>query len=142
MIEINSDAGDYIPHDPPMQFIDTLVRVGENCAEATSCLAEDHIMATRGDVPIFAAIELMAQTVAAWSGYHDISAGKTPSVGLLLGTRKLNFSRATLPTQVEMSVKIERVLEAENGLSSFRGAVYLAGEEVASANLNVFRPTR
>ncbi|NVK11049.1 MAG: hypothetical protein HWD83_03525 [Gammaproteobacteria bacterium] len=140
MIKVNIDAGELIPHKPPMQFIEVLTKVSDSGAETTSRIPADHIMVDHNAVPIYAAIEFMAQSIAAWSGYHDQQQGLKPGVGFLLGTRKLSFIQSTLPINTELVVRVERELEAENGLSSFNGQLFIDGAEIASARLNVFKP--
>lgn len=140
MLEVNIDAGGLIPHEPPMRFVGVLTKVSDSGAETTSQIPDDHIMVDNKAVPIYASIEYMAQSIAAWSGYHDQQQGLKPGVGFLLGTRKLSFTQTTLPINTDLVVRIERELEAENGLSCFNGQLFIDGVEIASARLNVFKP--
>ena len=77
-----------LPHEAPMIFIDGLISADDEYATAHVTLNKDHFAAVYGEVPSYVGIELMAQTVAAWAGYHERIAGRDVKVGFLLGARR------------------------------------------------------
>ena len=133
-----------LPHRPPMVLIDSVESFD---AEARRLVArvkigENQLFFDGHGVPNWVAIEYMAQTAAALVGYYDkhVAPGQPVRPGLLLGTRKLDLKLARFETG-----KTYRIV-AENAFSDSDAAAFAcriedeAGETVATANLNAYRP--
>lgn len=72
--------GEYLPHDAPMLLLEEVVRVGEDTAVCCVTVASGGVLAPfldpQGNLPGWFALELMAQTVGVWSGWHRHQQGQ------------------------------------------------------------------
>ena len=133
------NAEDLVPHSGDMSLLDTVNAVGEETLSATLRVRDDGIFARDGRVPAYVGIEYMAQAVAAFSGYHAKQRGEEVRLGFLLGTRKFDSNIDSYQCGDKLTVEIERLLQAENGMATFECRVHGAGA-VQSARLNVYQP--
>ncbi len=85
----------YIPHRGAMKFVDSILSVKTDSITCEARMDEDNsfYQADRAGVDALIAIELMAQTVAAYAGYCD-GASTQPGIGLLLSVRGLKLACA------------------------------------------------
>lgn len=140
---------EWLPHRPPMVWIDEVMAFDQKSGEARLCLVEDaHYMDEKGLRPA-SLIELIAQSF----GYVHVCqklelarAGK-PSVpvtkAFLCGIRDAQFSDSLLSSPPQAGTRLViRVgnIKTFGPIQSIDGQVCLAdsGEEIASANLKVF----
>ena len=130
-----------VPHAAPMLLLD---RLGE--ATATTARCEVRVGATLalflredGALPGWVGIELMAQTVAAWSGYQGHLRQEEPQIGLLLGARKYQCHLARLPAGSLLTIDCEQLLQ-DGALASFQCYLRCEGELVAEARLSTIQP--
>ena len=130
-----------LPHEAPMVFIDQGVEVAEEHAVSITTMTPDHFTAVNGRVPAYIGMEMMAQTIALWAGFLDQQQQRAPSVGFLLGTRRYESDVAELPLHVPIYTRVERDLEADNGLSSFCCELSVSGAVICRARINVFKTT-
>ena len=131
-------AEQFLPHEKPMVFIDHLVEVNDQFAIAELHIQPDLMFIEPEGLPTWASIELMAQTVSAYSGYRGHQLGHAPKIGFLLGTRKLNFSVPYFAMGSTVRIKVEQGYTHE-GLGQFSCEIeYL--EHHFSAVLSVFEP--
>jgi len=129
-----------LPHRDPMIFIDQVTAVESDAAESVTHFSADHIIAVDQGIPAYAGLEVMAQTIAAWAGFHDLEAGRDVKVGFLLGSRKYKASRPFFNVGEKLTTHIKLQLQADNGLSSFKCSIHAHDEEVCSADIKVFKP--
>lgn len=130
-----------LPHDDPMILIDRAISV-----EALSIHCQVDIGAHNlffdtesQTVPAYVGIEFMAQSVAAWSGYHALENGTTPqsdSYSVLVATNHcvMNSPRS------DLDIYAEQLME-DSGMAVFTARVEDQGELVAQCQLNVYVPT-
>lgn len=131
-------AEQYLPHEKPMVFVDHLVEVTESYAIAELRIQPELMFIEPEGLPTWASIELMAQTVSAYSGYRGHALGKAPKIGFLLGTRKLNFAVPYFAMGSIVTIKVEQGYTHE-GLGQFSCEIeYL--EHRFKAVLSVFEP--
>lgn len=81
---------DRIPHRGPMRFIDEVLAVGPNWIRTRTTLDDDFLMARSGVVSPLVAIELFAQSAAAFMAHRTASSDQPFVQGALLGSRKLD----------------------------------------------------
>jgi predicted hotdog family 3-hydroxylacyl-ACP dehydratase len=92
-----------------------------------------------GSLPAAVAIELMAQSVAAFAGCHARQAGRDVALGFLLGTRKFTCNVDRFPAGAGLYINARQSLQGENGMGVFE--CRLQGPQIlAEARLNVFQP--
>lgn len=131
-----------LPHRPPMLLIDAVREYDTEsiCVEATpdahAWYADAH-----GNMPVHIVIELMAQAIAAHEALTRRSSGLPPAPGVLLGTRRLEASVASLRAGLTVLVRAACVLRDDTGNGAYDCRVDIDGEAVANATIKVHQPT-
>ncbi len=69
-------------------------------------------------IPGYVGVELMAQSVASWSGYHAWKRGKSSPVGFLLGCRRYQVECSVFKEHQVLDIYAEQVIE-NNGMAVF-----------------------
>jgi predicted hotdog family 3-hydroxylacyl-ACP dehydratase len=147
------DAEHYLPHAAPMVLIEKVLAVSEQGASCQVRVSADGVLApfldAQGQLPAWFAMELMAQTVGVWNGWHAGQRGSAPRLGMLLGGRGLSCSLAAFPADALLTINVNMVLQDEK-LASFECAITHEdslqasdqGREtiVAHARLNTYQP--
>lgn len=131
---------DYIPHRGAMRFLDRLVEADDEHAVGEADIAWNGPFVREGGVPAWFAIEYMAQTVAAWSGYRARREGRAPRIGLLLGSRHFEVRCSSFPVGSRLRIEVSSELAMGSGLGLFGCHVFLDYALVAKARLSVFEP--
>lgn len=132
----SSELEDLLPHRPPMTLIDEVVAFDVESRSLTAA-----VTARREWCENWVAIELMAQTAAALAGRFDRESGYQgpPRPGFLLGTRKLDLRIPRFEPGRRYLIKATNVF-ADSEAASFDCEITDAGEAVATATLNAYRP--
>lgn len=138
MNELSVEA--LIPHRGAMRLIDRIISVDNECVVAEADVAVDGIFATDGRVPSWVGIELMAQTVAAWSGARGQRDGAEPKLGLLLGSRRYTAHCDGFTCGSTLRIEARCELLGYNGLGLFDCRILQAEQEMATATISVFEP--
>lgn len=144
-LDLNHVA-EFVPHSGKMVLLDKILQYDHQSLSALAYVNEQHIFVQDRQFPSWAAMELMAQGVAAWAGCLGKEQGEPVRLGFLLGTRKLvlNFDCLTVP--VTLYVKIQMSIQDNNGFGVFDTSLWLCDEHqqpqqcLAQAALNVFSP--
>lgn len=127
-----------VPHSGNMVFIDRMNEVEETHATSTVLVKNDGLFSGPHDqVPAWVGIEYMAQTIAAWSGFHASKNGENVKIGLLLGTRRYNSNVGFFKVGEQLTVNVKRILQGDNGMASFQCKI-TGSDALVEANLNVF----
>ena len=133
-----------LPHRPPMVLIDGVESFDAAAMRlvARVTIREGQLFYAEGGVPNWVAIEYMAQAAAALVGYHDKHLAPDLPVrpGLMLGTRKLDLKLARFEAGTTYRVVAENVFNDADAASFACSIEDEAGETVATANLNAYRP--
>lgn len=90
-------------------------------------------------IPGYVGVELMAQSVASWSGYHAWKRGKSSPVGFLLGCRRYQVECSVFKEHQVLDIYAEQVIE-NNGMAVFGCRIEHHGELLANSQLNLFIP--
>ena len=135
----------FIPHEPPMALVDTIVECDAEKITTQIHLHETHLFAQNGRIPIWVGIEFMAQSAAAWSGFNaqknTASADYQAPIGFLLGTRDYACHQAHFNVGDVLTVHAECLLQSSEGLGSFDCRVLNQdGVLMAQARLSVYQP--
>lgn len=88
------------PHDAPMMLLGSVERVTDDSAVCRVAVNGQSVLApflnAEGDLPGWYALELMAQTVGVWSGWHRQQKGQDHiALGMVLGARELVCAQRT-----------------------------------------------
>ncbi|WP_431830759.1 3-hydroxylacyl-ACP dehydratase [Acinetobacter ihumii] len=129
----------YIPHQAPMVFIDDLVEMSEQGPVANLVIRPELLFCEAEGLPTWASIELMAQTISAYSGCKGQQQGQMPKVGFLLGTRKLALPVPFFEIGSTLLIRAEQQYLHE-GLGQFACEIEYKDHKI-SALLSVYEPT-
>jgi predicted hotdog family 3-hydroxylacyl-ACP dehydratase len=122
-----------LPHAGPAVL---LTRILEHEEVRTVCLA---VMERRE--PVWLALELMSQCIAAHAGLRARSAGEPVKVGLLVGARRVDFTAAAFAPGQALVVDVARVWgDREAGAFACAVSDHDTGAVLARASLSVVRP--
>jgi predicted hotdog family 3-hydroxylacyl-ACP dehydratase len=128
-----------IPHSPPMRLIDRVLTCDAISVRAEATLRSDGPFVTNGSVSALVALELMAQTAAAWMGCNR-PPGAAPARGYLVNVREMVLGCATFATGQPVVAALQ--LEGEDAeLAVFRGTLTSSGMDapLATATFSVYR---
>lgn len=136
-------AEHYLPHQSPMVMLDDVHSVGEDGAECSVTLSKDGVLApfldAQGRLPNWFAIELMAQTIGVWRGWHGLAQAIPPTIGMLLGGRAISCELPVFPAGSKLQVCVQLILQDEK-IGSFECCINMAGKQVARGRLNTYQP--
>jgi len=142
-LEAWPDPGLVLTHAAPMLW---LGRIEAHDAKETHCLVDvsdlGSFLDPDGRCGAQVALEWMAQCVAAHAGLERRARGKAPSLGLLLGSKRVRFARPDYDRGDRFRVVAVRGWGGEQGAVSFdcRVETIDSGERVADARLACFVP--
>jgi predicted hotdog family 3-hydroxylacyl-ACP dehydratase len=95
-----------------------------------------------GNVAVWVGIEYMAQCIAAHAGLVGRASGKPPQLGLLIGSRCIDFHASGFRRGQTLEVIARRVWGGTEGLASFDCTLLDASTRtlLAEGRLNCFTP--
>lgn len=129
-----------LPQSGDMVLVDRVVEVGDSHIVVALTVRDDGLFSLADQtVPAWVGMEYMAQTVAAFSGYHRLRRGEPVGLGFLLGTRHYQSSVAAFRCGEQLQVHAERIIETDDDMSVF--SCQLSGSDVeAHCRLNLLLP--
>lgn len=136
----------YLPHRPPMILLDEVRYVDD---QQVKCSVKIHPHSSVGpflnkqlDLPAWFGIELIAQTIGVWSGWHHhLKQEEKARVGMLLGARKYKSECAVFKAGSQLTIKADLLLQ-DDQLGSFDGTIFDENEhDLVQARITVLRPT-
>jgi len=130
-----------LPHAGDMLLIDEILACDEGGIETRLLVRPGLFTDAAGALPAWIAVELMAQSVAAFAGCQARRRGEAPALGFLLGTRQFTCDVPAFPAGAELRIRAQSALENEDGMAIFDCQLQGPGCQ-ASARLNVYRPPR
>ena len=120
----DAHVADLVPHSGEIVLLDQVLEVTEASLRASTTVRADGLFNVNDhDVPAFIGVEYMAQSIAAWAGWHGQRAGGAIKPGLLLGVREFSSNQANFVVGDTVQISVDRVLEMENGLAVFDGLI-------------------
>ena len=133
---------DLVPHAPPTLTLDELVEARDGFAHARLVVREGGLLVGADGVDTSAALEWMAQTVAACLGYAAFCGGVGVRVGMVVACRRFTRSRERVALGERLDVRVTR-LHGTDDISSFDGEVLDArGAPVAAATMTLVHAER
>ena len=132
-----------LPHSAPMILIDKLIDVAELSVHSQVNISTDGMFFDKqiNGTPAWVGIEFMAQTIAAWSGYHTWLKGKPSPIGFLLGSRRYTSECELYKRDQVLDIYAEHLMESD-GMNAFACRIECDGKELATGQLNVFVPSQ
>lgn len=136
---------DYLPHDAPMLLLDEVIAVTDSTTRCRVSVTHDSVLApfldAQGNLPGWFALELMAQTVGVWSGWHRRQKGQQAiTLGMMLGAREFVCAQGFLPAGATLDIDVKLLMQDER-FASFDCTIYVGEERVATGRVNTFQPT-
>jgi len=136
--------GDYLPHDAPMVLLDAVLDVSADSARCQVSLNQGGVLTpfldSEGRLPGWYALELMAQTVGVWSGWHRHQQGeKRISLGMVLGARDLECKIDLFPANATLEIAVHLLMQ-DSRFGSFEAVICHNEHPVATGRINTFQP--
>jgi predicted hotdog family 3-hydroxylacyl-ACP dehydratase len=129
-----------LPHAGEMILLDEVVEVEAERIVCTRTLRAGGLFQhADGSLPAWAGVELMAQSIAAWSGCRARTDRQPVQLGFLLGTRHYTCNVIAFPPGSCLRVEAERSFYDARGMGVFSCRIDAPGIH-AEARLNVYRP--
>jgi predicted hotdog family 3-hydroxylacyl-ACP dehydratase len=129
-----------LPHSGEMILLDSvLVGEGERILCRHTVRAGGLFNDSDGRLPAWCGVELMAQSVAAWSGWQGKQEQRPVRLGFLLGTRHYLCNVDAFVPGSELTVEAFRSFHDDNGMAMFACRIDAPGIQ-ATARLTVFSP--
>jgi predicted hotdog family 3-hydroxylacyl-ACP dehydratase len=137
-------VGDYLPHRAPMLLLDRVIQVADDSVVCEVSINAAGVLAPflnpQGALPAWYGVEIMAQTVGVWSGFHARQRGDSEiRPGMLLGGRGYRASSAAFAADSTLRIEM-RLLMRDDRLGSFEGEIRSGDEIIASGRLNTYQP--
>ena len=129
-----------VPHRGTMRLVDRLVAWDEDSVAVELRVPHEGPFSHAEGVPAWVGVEYMAQAIAAWAGCRARSAGREPSIGFLLGTRRYEAQCTYFRSGARLRVEARCELLGENGLGMFACRIMQGEDVLAVANVSVFEP--
>ena len=129
-----------LPQSRSMVLIDSVLEAGDDHIVVELTVRDDGLFSSaEHTVPAWVGLEYMAQTIAAFSGYHKKCRNEEIQLGFLLGTRYYQCSVDHFPCGTRLKVRAEKIIEAANDMSVF-DCIIEGNNIVATSKLNVLLP--
>jgi predicted hotdog family 3-hydroxylacyl-ACP dehydratase len=133
-------VADLLPHAGDMILIDEVLEFDEEQIRTRTRVRPGGLFnRADGSLPAWVALELMAQSVAAYAGCQAKAKGEPVELGFLLGTRKFECNVEHFPAGSELIIHGQRSLQDDNGMGVFECQLS-SGDIQVVARLNVYRP--
>ncbi|CEO41502.1 3-hydroxydecanoyl-ACP dehydratase [Photobacterium kishitanii] len=131
-----------LPHDAPMILIDELISVDVENVHCQVTIRSDNLFFDNHSQSVagYVGIELMAQTIAAWAGYHAWQQGKPAPIGFLLGCRRYHSEWSQFNQGVVLDIYAERLIQ-DNNMAVFSCQIISQQQTIASCQLNAYLPS-
>ena len=141
MDTLDLPAADYLPHKPPMLFVQRLRAISANSVTCETTLDKPTFapFANNNTLPSALLMEIMAQTIGVWSGWQCRAAQKPIQPGLILGCRDFLTSTATLHLDTRIR-STARIIFQDEDTATFENTIEkIPSEKIATALLTTRR---
>ncbi|MGL4830516.1 MAG: hotdog family protein [Vibrio sp.] len=137
-----TDITRLLPHDTPMILIDRIIEVHPTRIHCQTDIGEHNLFFSveSQSIPAYVGIEFMAQSIAAWSGYHALRKGESPPIGFLLGSRRYHAQCDRFQRGQILDIFVEQIMQ-EGGMAVFSGHIKQADQPLAHCQFNVYLPS-
>ena len=110
-----------IPHKHGMKLIKRIKNPDQQGLQAETTVSESWPMYKRGAVSSIICVELIAQSISAFATWLR-GPNAIPRIGLLVGIKRADFSRATMPIDIDLTITVDRISRLGN-YGIFKGEV-------------------
>ena len=140
----NFSIRDVLPHAGPMVLLDEILHFDENSIETLVTIRKTSMfIESNGQVPCYVSLEYMAQSIAAYAGIKEIKVNKPVKIGLLLGTRRLDFSSGGFSINQCLRIQAQSVW-SDNEIGAFDCNIwdFHSKKSLAKGTINVVQPDK
>lgn len=142
---IFNPPGDYLPHEAPMILLDRVIAVSNDDAHCQVSINASGVLApfldSEGNLPGWYALELIAQTIGVWSGWHRQQQGEQRiSLGMVLGARELTCSPGVFLAGETVDIHVHLLMQ-DTRFGSFEAEITHQDEIIAKGRVNTFQPS-
>ena len=133
------DLDDLLPHRPPMRFVEGIEMETDGEVVCSARVPERSAFTERGSAPALVALEMAAQSAAAFEALVRFRKGGDAGarVGYLVGARDVRFARARVPAGVTLFAAV-RLSGIAPPLSTYDFDVSGASGVVASGTVSTW----
>lgn len=135
-IPLPQPATAFLPHRPPMLFVETLVVRDGNRSTARAVLPDSDICVSDNRLLPEYFIELIAQATALANGYDGLCLGKPVHDGMLVGIDGFSFQGRAIPGRVVL-IETEKIFEF-GAIKMIHGEVFDERELLAAGDIKVW----
>ncbi|AOM42195.1 hotdog family protein [Xenorhabdus hominickii] len=134
----------YLPHEAPMVLLEKVIGVTSDHVRCQVTVSKDGVLAPylneEGHLPGWFAIEIMAQTIGIWSGWHRKKRKEEDSaLGMLLGGRAVRCQAAFFTQGSVLDIQMNLLMQDEK-FGSFEGVISRNDTVLATGRLNTYQP--
>lgn len=133
----------YLPHASPMMMLGCVHDVTDEYCLCSVVVSSESVLAPflneDGTLANWFGIELMAQAIGVWNGYHSYNTDFQPKLGMLLGGRGFKANLTTYPANSELFIHAHLFLQ-DGKLANFECQIKINDQIVAQGKLNVYEP--
>lgn len=136
----------YLPHRSPMLLLESVIAITDDSAHCQTGVNTGGVLApflsAKGELPAWYGVELMAQTIGVWSGWHQLQGGENGiALGLLLGVREYHCPYPVFPAAALLDIKISLLIR-DTQFGSFEAEILYADQRLAQGRINTYQPDR
>ncbi|PIJ44353.1 3-hydroxy-fatty acyl-ACP dehydratase [Tatumella sp. OPLPL6] len=139
-----ASPGEYLPHESPMVLLDEVIAVATQHAICRSHVSAFGALApflqSDGTLPGWYALEMMAQTVGVWNGWHNQQKSSVkPALGMILGARDLSTCSPFFEPNQVLEIRISLLMQ-DGRMASFDAAIYHEDRCLSQGRINTYQP--
>lgn len=136
--------GHYLPHEAPMILLEEVISVSEGSAHCRSWISPHSVLGpfltSQGELPGWYALELMAQTVGVWNGWHNQkNSVVTPALGMILGARELRTTTPYFTANQQLDIEVTLLMQ-DGRVACFEAAITASKTLLAQGKINTYQP--
>lgn len=137
IVHLPAAVSRFIPQQPPMQVIDTLMSIGERTANINVTISNDMLFVRDdGTLDETAYLEIIAQSIAAQAGFKQVGVTSQAVEGFLLGAKNLEiYAEAHIGDTLTIAVE-KYARFGDFGI--FKGKVFRGQELLAQGEVKVW----
>lgn len=132
----------YLPHRSPMLLLDRVILVeDERCVCQTDINEHSSVAAfiENGQLDNVFTVEIMAQCIGVWSGFHQRQGGAEQiKNGMLVAIRDAKFSQAFVTSNQSLTTEVKLLL-IDNNFGCFDCKVKVQDELIATATISTYQ---
>jgi len=126
----------YLPHRPPMLFIDDILEVTDQHFVCRATIHDDCVFAIDGLVHPTAMIEFAAQACPAGVGVLAAREGNPPKLGVIIGCREIELVAETFAVGDVLTISANKAF-GQTHVAAFACTVVRAGLVCATIHMSV-----